>query len=228
MLASLDMRDGMQLFLCGVILFGAYCVSLGVIAGRNRNGAAPAAMILLCIFGCVGVMLFLVFQVTGESSIVLFILLVLLSLLIFGGELWFIMQNIRTLNKGGCALFLTYVLAVLAVTLLWRKGGTDSRLEMQLFTGIGEALQKHSLQPVWHMMQNVALFVPVGFLFPFVHNAFEGGGYTVMNGLMLSVWIETIQMITASGTCDVNDIVANTLGTAIGYGLFWIGRGMRR
>lgn len=82
-----------------------------------------------------------VFQVTGESSIVLFMLLVLLSLLIFGGELWFIMQNIRTLNKGGCALLLTYVLAVLAVTLLWRKGGTDSRLQMQLFTGVGEALQ---------------------------------------------------------------------------------------
>lgn len=103
MLSSLDMRDGMQLFLCAVILFGAYCAALGVISGRiqNRSGIVPAAMILLCIFGCVGVMLFFVFQVTGESSIVLFMLLVLLSLLIFGGELWFIMQNIRTLNKGG-------------------------------------------------------------------------------------------------------------------------------
>ena len=207
------MRDGMQLFLCAVILFGAYCAALGVIAGRiqNRSGIVPAAMILLCIFGCVGVML-----------------LVLLSLLIFGGELWFIMQNIRTLNKGGCALLLTYVLAVLAVTLLWRKGGTDSRLQMQLFTGVGEALQKHSLQPVWHMLQNVALFVPVGLLFPLIHPAFDHPGYAVMNGLMLSVWIETIQMITASGTCDVNDILTNTLGTAMGYGTFWIGRGMRK
>lgn len=230
MLSSLDMWDGMQLFLCAVILFGAYCAALGVIAGRiqNRSGIVPAAMILLCIFGCVGVMLFFVFQVTGESSIVLFMLLVLLSLLIFGGELWFIMQNIRTLNKGGCALLLTYVLAVLAVTLLWRKGGTDSRLQMQLFTGVGEALQKHSLQPVWHMLQNVALFVPVGLLFPLIHPAFDHPGYAVMNGLMLSVWIETIQMITASGTCDVNDILTNTLGTAMGYGTFWIGRGMRK
>ena len=67
------MRDGMQLFLCAVILFGAYCAALGVISGRiqNRSGIVPAAMILLCIFGCVGVMLFFVFQVTGESSIVL-------------------------------------------------------------------------------------------------------------------------------------------------------------
>lgn len=32
--------------------------------------------------------------------------------------------------------------------------------------------------------------------------AFDHPGYAVMNGLMLSVWIETIQMITASGTCD--------------------------
>ena len=74
MLSSLDMRDGMQLFLCAVSLFGAYCAALGVISGRiqNRSGIVPAAMILLCIFGCVGVMLFFVFQVTGESSIVLF------------------------------------------------------------------------------------------------------------------------------------------------------------
>lgn len=52
MLSSLDMRDGMQLFLCAVILFGAYCAALGVISGRiqNRSGIVPAAMILLCIF----------------------------------------------------------------------------------------------------------------------------------------------------------------------------------
>ena len=51
MLSSLDMWDGMQLFLCAVILFGAYCAALGVIAGRiqNRSGIVPAAMILLCI-----------------------------------------------------------------------------------------------------------------------------------------------------------------------------------
>ena len=101
-------------------------------------------------------------------------------------------------------------------------------MQMQLFTGVGEALQKHSLQPVWHMLQNVALFVPVGLLFPLIHPAFDHPGYAVMNGLMLSVWIETIQMITASGTCDVNDILTNTLGTAMGYGTFWIGRGMRK
>ena len=78
------------------------------------------------------------------------------------------------------------------------------------------------------MLQNVALFVPVGLLFPLIHPAFDHPGYAVMNGLMLSVWIETIQMITASGTCDVNDILTNTLGTAMGYGTFWIGRGMRK
>ena len=33
------MRDGMQLFLCAVILFGAYCAALGVIAGRIQTGS---------------------------------------------------------------------------------------------------------------------------------------------------------------------------------------------
>ena len=74
---------------------------------------------------------------------------------------------------------------------------------MQLFYRRRGSAAKHSLQPVWHMLQNVALFVPVGLLFPLIHPAFDHPGYAVMNGLMLSVWIETIQMITASGTCDV-------------------------
>ena len=132
MLSSLDMRDGMQLFLCAVILFGAYCAALGVISGRiqNRSGIVPAAMILLCIFGCVGVMLF--FCVPGhwrKQHLCFLCFFVLLSLFDLRAEnLWFIMQNIRTLNKGGCALLLTYVLAVLAVTLFMEKRGNRQQI----------------------------------------------------------------------------------------------------
>ena len=132
MLSSLDMRDGMQLFLCAVILFGAYCAALGVIAGRiqNRSGIVPAAMILLCIFGCVGVIA--VFCVPGhwrKQHCAFYASCASWSLLIFGGELWFIMQNIRTLNKGGCALLLTYVLAVLAVdSFMEQKGGNRQQI----------------------------------------------------------------------------------------------------
>ena len=50
------------------------------------------------------------------------------------------MQNIRTLNKGGCALLLTYVLAVLAVTLYGEKGNRQ-QIADAAFTGVGEALQ---------------------------------------------------------------------------------------
>ena len=40
--------------------------------------------------------------------------------------------------------------------------------------------------------------------------------------------IETTQLLAAAGQCDVNDIIANTLGVLLGYGLFrLLGMGRR-
>ena len=78
------------------------------------------------------------------------------------------------------------------------------------------------------MLQNVALFVPVGLLFPLIHPAFDHTGYAVMNGLMLFGMDRDHTDDHSLRNCDVNDILTNTLGTAMGYGTFWIGRGMRK
>ena len=43
----------------------------------------------------------------------------------------------------------------------------------------------------------------------------------VLAGSLLSVIIEVVQLITRLGMLDVDDWVFNTLGTAIGYCLYW-------
>lgn len=71
---------------------------------------------------------------------------------------------------------------------------------------------------------NILLFVPFGFGLPFITNSYMKK--IVMIGALLSVVIELLQLITgllAKVTfriADINDVIFNTLGAAVGYILF--------
>ena len=87
----------------------------------------------------------------------------------------------------------------------------------------------HEILSMWKSIQrggitgnflgNIALFVPVGVLFPLVSGK-QKLLWTVGVGFGFSLFIEIIQLITARGCFDPDDIILNTLGAAIGYGLY--------
>jgi glycopeptide antibiotics resistance protein len=65
---------------------------------------------------------------------------------------------------------------------------------------------------------NVALFLPLGFLLPLVAPWFERWWRTVGAGLALSAAIELSQVaFPGVRRPDVNDVLMNTLGAAIGF-----------
>ena len=68
---------------------------------------------------------------------------------------------------------------------------------------------------------NILLFVPFGFLLPFIWSDTAGLKYTVLSGLSLSLLIEISQLFNNRRT-DIDDLLLNTLGTLIGYLLFRI------
>ena len=79
-----------------------------------------------------------------------------------------------------------------------------------------------------HIVLNVALFAPLGALLPMMHCRLRSWVYALLCGAALSTMIETTQLLAAAGQCDVNDIIANTLGALLGYGLFrLLGMGRR-
>lgn len=63
---------------------------------------------------------------------------------------------------------------------------------------------------------NVLMFVPLGFLVPFIWKNYRKIYKTVLLGGGLSLLIELSQLITNRKT-DVNDLIANTIGVLIGY-----------
>lgn len=87
----------------------------------------------------------------------------------------------------------------------------------------------HEILSMWKSIQqggitgnflgNIALFVPFGLLIPIVSRN-QKWFWAVGVGFSFSLIIEIIQLIAARGCFDPDDVILNTLGTAIGYGLY--------
>ena len=63
---------------------------------------------------------------------------------------------------------------------------------------------------------NVALFVPLGLLLPLIWGKYRSGRETLLFGFGMSAAIELLQVFTYRAT-DVNDLITNVLGTALGF-----------
>ncbi|MGN0996573.1 MAG: VanZ family protein [Candidatus Ventricola sp.] len=97
-------------------------------------------------------------------------------------------------------------------------GGVDSQSVMTPFRGVTAALEQQSLRPLSHALLNVLLFVPFGFLIPGSNpRAFSRAGFAILGGLVTSTVIEGAQMALGLGVCDIDDVIANALGAALGY-----------
>ena len=63
---------------------------------------------------------------------------------------------------------------------------------------------------------NVVLFVPLGLFLPVLWHRFRKLGSCAVFGFGFSLFIELLQMLTFRAT-DVNDLITNTAGTALGF-----------
>ena len=63
---------------------------------------------------------------------------------------------------------------------------------------------------------NVLLFVPLGFFLPVFGKRYKNLLWTVLFGFLFSLGIELMQIFTLRAT-DINDLITNTFGTAIGW-----------
>lgn len=76
-----------------------------------------------------------------------------------------------------------------------------------------------------NLVGNVVMFVPLGFLFPWIWEKWRQFWRHTLLMAAIIVAVEVTQLITALGWCDVDDLILNLLGTTLGFLLWkWISR----
>lgn len=75
---------------------------------------------------------------------------------------------------------------------------------------------------LWNLAGNVVGFIPFGALLPGMGKKRMGFWKTALVSFELTLLIEVSQLALRVGSCDVDDMILNTLGGCIGYGLFWL------
>ena len=97
-----------------------------------------------------------------------------------------------------------YILIILWITLFSREPMTG-----RIFRGLFWEIE----MGYWNnIIQNILLFIPLGFLI--------GGKRGIIAGALLSIGIELTQYIFSLGYCELDDVLNNTIGAAIGALLF--------
>lgn len=116
------------------------------------------------------------------------------------------------------ALLGVIVALILWITILGREAQLGGKLFYPPFHSFG-SIWKQTLRAGIrsNFLGNILLFVPIGVLLPV---ATEWRRKTLIVGCGFSVLIELIQLITQRGCLDPDDIILNSLGCLIGYGLY--------
>ena len=79
-----------------------------------------------------------------------------------------------------------------------------------------------------NVIGNVALFIPSGIVFPILYRNLNSFWKVLGAGALLSLCIEILQLSFSRRASDIDDLILNTLGVAIGYAVFALIRGRKK
>lgn len=66
---------------------------------------------------------------------------------------------------------------------------------------------------------NIIMFVPLGFFPPCIWERMRSFGRFLCWAAACIIVIELCQMVTLLGSCDIDDLILNIIGVAVGYGI---------
>ena len=72
---------------------------------------------------------------------------------------------------------------------------------------------------VVNLLGNVVMFIPLGFLLPRAFSVLDSFWKTILLTAAIITLIELLQLFTLLGSCDLDDLILNILGAAMGCGL---------
>ena len=79
-----------------------------------------------------------------------------------------------------------------------------------------------------NVIGNAAMFVPSGIVLPIVYKRLNTFWKVLLAGIGISLCIEIIQLPFSVRATDIDDIILNTIGVIVGYGIYALIRYIRR
>ena len=147
-------------------------------------------------------------------SIVIVLALVVYKFLLKGKK------KIKPLRIFGWLLLGSYIVIVLGATLLARSEAWEAGSILPLFYSYRDAWVNFSAAAWRNIILNVCMFVPLGLLLPMMIKSFRSFWKTYLVGFLFTLCIEGIQLLGRRGIFELDDILHNTVGMMIGYGIY--------
>ena len=104
----------------------------------------------------------------------------------------------------------------MGITIFNRLPFDEVKYSFDLFWSYKLAAQGHVI--IWEIILNYFLLLPFGLMAPL----YMKKRYAILCGFMLSSAIEIAQYVMKRGMFEFDDIIGNTLGVAIGVGVYSI------
>lgn len=128
--------------------------------------------------------------------------------------------------------FIFYLLCLYQITALRLGGiGWDLNNMLERRTRVNYeplfAIWNWAVKGVWwyfiyNVIGNCLWFVPLGVLLPAIYKSYRGHlWYVAFMGVIISSSIEILQYVLCTGVTDIDDVICNTIGTVMGYGI-WV------
>ena len=116
------------------------------------------------------------------------------------------------------SVFSLYILIVLYLTIgRFNFYYKERQLNLRLFVDLIGVIQNTGIPEFLRLfLGNIGWFVPFGFLLPILQKR-KRFLFCIAAGALFSFAIELMQFLFYKGVAEIDDLILNTLGTAIGY-----------
>ena len=112
-------------------------------------------------------------------------------------------------------LFITYMYCVLQLTILSREPGNYGAVDWRFLVRWHENDEEKSF-----LLANIIMFIPFGVLLPMFGKTLSHILIALPLAVACSVLIEVLQLKYQLGLCQLDDVVANSVGFLIGFLIF--------
>ena len=125
----------------------------------------------------------------------------------------------KDIIRGTSVAALVVLLAILyCSTVIYRKDGVETGINLMPFWSYF-AIMDGKEQMVLEKLLNVLVYIPIGFLCGIVFKE-KKLKYTIIIGAVSSAMIEISQYAFGKGFAELDDVIHNTLGCLIGFGVY--------